>query len=63
MVVEAVGGCRGLFAECAGAEALIVVEAGGSCKESVVSPISHHVISAYLLTFTPFSQRYNCVMT
>ena len=30
MVVEAVGGCRGLFAECAGAEVLIVVEAGGS---------------------------------
>jgi len=33
------------------------------CKESVFSPISYHVISAYLLTFTPFSQRYNCVMT
>ena len=32
MVVEAVGGCRGLFAECAGADiaALIVVKAGGS---------------------------------
>ena len=33
------------------------------CKESVFSPISYHVISAYILTFTPFSQRYNCVMT
>jgi len=33
------------------------------CKESVFSPISYHVISAYLCTFTPFLQRYNCVMT
>jgi len=32
VVVGTVGGCRGLFLECAGAdiEALIVVEAGGS---------------------------------
>jgi len=35
----------------------------GYCKESVFSPISYHAISAYLLTFTPFLQRYNCVMT
>jgi len=33
------------------------------CKESVFSPVSYHVISAYLLTFTPFLQHYNCVMT
>jgi len=33
------------------------------CKESMFSPISYHIISAYLLTFTPFLQRYNCVMT
>jgi len=29
----------------------------------VFSLISYHVISAYLLTFMPFLQRYNCVMT
>jgi len=33
------------------------------CKESVFSPMSYRVISAYLRTFTPFLQRYNCVMT
>ena len=33
------------------------------CKESVIPTISYHVISAYLLTFTPFLQRYNCIMT